>query len=522
MSMQKKKIAQINDLSEGQMKSISISDDHEIVLAKVDGDFFAVYGKCTHYGAPLADGALNGCRLVCPWHHACFDVKTGRHLEAPGLDGLPSFEVTVKGEDIFVSLPGEMTDRIPNKMVAKDKDNQQKYVVLGGGAAGAYAVEGIREAGFTGEVILITKEEEMPYDRPNCSKDYLMDEAPEEWMPLRDKAFYEQRDIQLLQGKKVKEANVATKTLLFDDGNTLEYDKLLVCTGGTPRELSIEGSDLGNIHTLRSLADSRQIRDLAKESKKVVVIGSSFIGLEGAQSLRYLGCEVSVVAPEKVPFAKTFGEKIGRKIQQMHEEAGIKFHLQQKPKRFLGNGKVNKVELESGKTIEADLVVVGVGVSPATHFLKGVPLETDGSLLVDEYLAVNNACYAAGDIAKYPYHGTPTRIEHWKVAAQQGRIAGMNMAGAEQKFQAVPFFWTVQQGTPMQYVGHAHRFDEIIFDGNPDEDQFIAFFVENNLPKAALGMGRDKEMAIVQELMLEDEMPEVDKIKAGVDWDKLI
>jgi len=519
MPEQKKKVAHVNELTEGEMKKVAVNDDLEIVLAKIDGEFYAVYGKCTHYGAPLGDGALNGNRLVCPWHHACFDMKTGKHLEAPGIDGLPTYEVTVDGESVYIQLPEEQSDRITNEMSSRKDTNPMSFVVIGGGAAGAYAVEGMREAGYTGEIIMISKEKEVPYDRPNCSKEYLSGEAPEEWMPLRGADFYKKHDIQLMQGKEVKEANILRKKITFTDGESLSYDKLLLCTGGAPRQLNIEGSDLDNIHTLRSLADSRKIRDAGKQAKKVVVIGSSFIGLEGAQSLQHLDCEVTVVAPEKVPFAKIFGTKVGKKIQQMHEEAGVQFKLQRKAQRFLGKEKVSGVELDNGEKIEADLILVGIGVKPATEFLSGVPLEKDGSVLVNEHLSIDNDHYAAGDIARYPYQGKPTRIEHWKVAAQQGRIAGMNMAGPQHTYDAIPFFWTAQQGHPMQYVGHADKFDEVLIDGDLDGGKFMAFYIHNNQTKAALGMGRDKEMVIVQELMRNGTMPVANEIKNGVDWE---
>lgn len=518
MSNQKKKIAHVNDLSNGEIKKVAVNDDLEVVLAKVDGAFFAVYGKCTHYGAPLGDGALNGNRLICPWHHACFDIKTGKHLEAPGIDGLQTYDVTVEGDSVWMTVPENIFDRIPNKMNKAVTTNREKYVVIGGGAAGAYAVEGIREAGFTGHVIMVSKEDEVPYDRPNCSKDYLADEAPEAWMPLRDKNFYEDYDIQLMLGKEVRTIDVESRSITFHDGEQLVYDKLLLCTGGTPRQLNIDGIDLENIYTLRSLADSRRIREVGKQVKKAVVIGSSFIGLEGAQSLQQLDCAVTVVAPEEVPFGKIFGNKIGKKIKQWHEDAGITFKLGRKVQRFAGNQKVERVILDNGETIEADLVLVGIGVQPATQLLQGIQLAEDGGVPVDAYLAANEHLYAAGDVAHYPYDGATARIEHWKVAAQQGRIAGMNMAGKKQAYAAVPFFWTIQQGTPLQYVGHVRDFDDIIFDGAPDGDQFIAFYTKNNEPKAALGMGRDKDLAIVQELMYNDQMPDAAEIKAGVDW----
>jgi len=517
MSYQEAKIANVHDLRDGEMKQISI-EDKDILLVRIEGDFYALYPNCTHYGAPLADGALHGRRLICPWHHACFDACTGEHLEAPGIDALPAYEVRVEGQDVFVRLPRDGADRRPNPMSERDPDDEQLYVVLGGGAAGAYAAEGMRQAGYGGRILMITAEEELPYDRPNCSKAFLSGEAPEEWMPLRDAGFYRKYGIEMLCGQAVTRVDGPNKRIEFAKRQPIQYDKLVLCTGAVPRRLSVPGVDLDKVYTLRSLADSRHLREVAGEEQKVVIVGASFIGLESAASLREQGCLVTVVAPEVVPLAAIFGERIGKLLQGMHEAAGIKFELGRKVERLEGEKAVERIALDDGRKIDADFVLLGVGVQPNTGVFKGIPLEKDGSIRTDEYLQVYDDLYAAGDIARFPYQGQHTRIEHWQVACQQGRIAGMNMAGAGRPYQAVPFFWTRQHGQSLAYIGHAAEFDRILYRGRVEEKQFLAFYLKDQEVRAVAGMG-SSELPVIHELMRSGAMPSPEAIERGqIDW----
>ncbi len=517
MSYHEAKVARVHDLRDGEMKKISI-EDQEVLLARVNGDFYAVYPKCTHYGGPLDDGVLHGHRLVCPWHHACFDVSTGEHLEAPGLDGLPSYEVRVEGEDVFVRVPRDGADRRPNPMSERDADDDRLYVVLGGGAAGAYAAEGMRQAGYQGRILMITAEDDLPYDRPNCSKAYLSGEAPEEWMPLRDDGFYRKHGIEVLRGQTVTRVDGPNKRIEFAGRDPLHYDKLALCTGAVPRRLSVPGMDLKRVYTLRSLNDSRRLRRQAGEEHKVVVIGASFIGLESAASLREQGCLVTVVAPEEVPMARIFGERIGKLLRQMHESAGINFELGRRVERLEGPGAVERVVLDNNRQLDADFVLVGIGVKPNTGFFKGIPLETDGSIRTDGHLQVYDDLYAAGDIARFPYQGSPTRIEHWQVACQQGRIAGMNMAGENLAYEAIPFFWTRQHGHSLAYFGHAAEFDRIIYQGKVEEKKFLAFYIQDGEVRAVAGMA-SAELPVIHELMRAGQLPSPEAIEAGeVNW----
>ena len=511
-------VCRINDLADGEMKQVKVGE-HDVLLARTDGQFYALYPKCTHYQAPLAKGILHGHTLVCPWHNACFDVRTGHRLEAPALNALPTYIVRVADDQVFVTVTTNV-DAVENPMVAPDPNNTETYVIVGGGDAGEFAAEAMREGGFTGKITMLTASTETPYDRPNCSKNYLQGEAPDDWMPLRAADFYQEHGIEIRTGQRVVSLDAATKTIELASGETLTYTKALVAPGGKPNELPIPGVELTGVHSLRSLHDSQELRELGRQHKKFVIVGSSFIGLEGAMSLRKLGSEIDVVGTEAVPFETVLGEKIGKTVQGWHEKQGIRFHLGHKVERIEGDKTVQRVVLDNGETIDADVVLLGVGVKPQTDFLKGVNLADDGGVLTDEFLQIADGLYAAGDIARYPTPDGSQRIEHWKVAGQQGHVVGLNMAkGNKNAYDSVPFFWTNQQGTRINYIGHADTFDEIIYDGNPETDEsFLAFYVQNNAIKAIVGVKRDPDIAALRELMQMGRTPSVAAARAGADW----
>jgi NADPH-dependent 2,4-dienoyl-CoA reductase/sulfur reductase-like enzyme/nitrite reductase/ring-hydroxylating ferredoxin subunit len=430
MSYKDVTVAKIIDFADGEMKQVSAAGK-EILLARVDGTFHAVGATCTHYGAPLVDGVLNGTRLVCPWHHACFDVATGDLHEPPALDALPHFEVRIENDQVIVRLPDDAADRRTPPMTKRNPEDERLFVIAGGGAAGYAAAQTLREDGFTGRLVVITREDRLPYDRPNLSKDYLQGKAEPEWLPLRGEEFFAEHDIEVIRGKEIEQIEATERTIKFADGETLRCDALLLATGGKPRKLPFQTETQENVFLLRSYADADSLIAAAEKGKRAVVIGASFIGMEVASSLATRGCEVTVVAPGEVPFQKTLGAEIGKLFQDVHEEKGVKFKLSASVAGFTGTGKVTGVTLKNGEQIDADLVVVGVGVKPATAFLKGLTLHADGGVVVDEHMRAADGVYAAGDIAYFPspHTGERQRIEHWRTALQQGRIAAHNMCG---------------------------------------------------------------------------------------------
>lgn len=502
------KVASRHDLAPGEMKQCKAGET-DILLARHHDEFFATAAYCTHYGAPLAEGALNGKRVVCPWHHACFDISTGKQMEPPGCDSLPGFAVNLRGDDVYVKVPDDAPAMRMVDMHKPEPDNAQLYAIIGGGAAGQYAAEALRAEGYTGRILMISRDKDYPYDRVNCSKEYLQGEAPEEWMPLRHAGFYDEYGIEIQLETTVTKLDADTKTISLQNGDSIQYDKALICTGGKVRTPDMEGAHLENVFTLRSLEDSSQIQKAGKQSSKAVVVGSSFIGMEGAWSLAKLGCEVTVVSPEELPFAAKWGDEVGAMIKQLHEENGINFSLGTKVTRLMGDHKVAQVALDNGNTLEADLVLFGIGVAPATSFVNGLALSEDGGIPVDEKLHAGKQVYAAGDVARFPYKSEDARIEHWRLACQHGRLAGENMAGKDKAYDSVPFFWTAQHGLQIRYLGYTSGYDRIVVDGDIEQREFIAYYIKDGMVKAALGIHRDKEMAALNELIRMDRVPPV-------------
>ena len=510
-------VAKTSELVDGEMKQVS-AEGQEILLARVNGNFYAVGAHCTHYGAPLVEGVLSGERIVCPWHHACFGITTGDVEEPPAFDSLTRYEVGIENDRVMVRVPQDVPDRRTPQLTKRDAKDQRLFVIAGGGAAGYAAAQTLREEGFTGRLVLITREKHLPYDRPNLSKEYLQGNAEPGWLPLRPDEFFTEHDIEVLSGKEVTRIDAAKKTVTFADGEMLFCDALLVATGGEPRKLPFHIESQKNVFLLRSYDDSDAIIAAAEKGKRAVVIGASFIGMEVASSLTTRGCKVTVVAPDEVPFKKILGTEIGRLFQNIHEENGVGFKLGASVAGFDGVEKVTAVVLENGERLDADLVVVGVGVKPATDMLKGITLHHDGGVIVDSDMRAAEGVFAAGDIAYFPHPltGERQRFEHWRTAMQQGRIAAKNMLGKAVAFDGVPFFWTRQFDAGLLYVGHAASWDEIVYQGDVPARDFLAFYTKAGQVLAVAGMNRDREMAAAEELMRLGCMPTAEQLKRGV------
>jgi NADPH-dependent 2,4-dienoyl-CoA reductase/sulfur reductase-like enzyme/nitrite reductase/ring-hydroxylating ferredoxin subunit len=493
--------ANINDLQNGEMKEIT-SGDTKIILAKVDDQFYAVGGICPHVKAPLAKGALCGHRLYCPWHHSSFNITSGQLLDPPALDGLPRYAVRVAGEDVYIQLSPLQQEEDPTKQpIFADKT----FVIIGGGAAGMMAAQTLRNNSFGGKLLMITKEATPPYDRTMLSKKFLSGKMEAEKLPLRNEDFFQQHRIELEKEKEVKSVDPLEKKILFTDGNALSYDSLLIATGGEPNNLQLQGADLPNVYTLRSKQDAETILEKAKASKKACIIGSSFIGLETAASLTALGLEVTVIAKEGVPFEKNFGKEIGNWFLKLHAEKGVFIKNNAEVESINGMDQAEAVLLKSGERIDTDFVIVGIGVHPKTDFLpEQCVAEKDKSVKVDYQLKVTDNLFAAGDIARFPdaKTGELIRVEHWRLAQQQGELAALNMLGQGKSISdIVPFFWTNQFDQRLSYVGHAKEWDEIVFDGNVDDKKFLAFYVKGGKVQAVASMGRDVESDKIEDTM---------------------
>jgi NADPH-dependent 2,4-dienoyl-CoA reductase/sulfur reductase-like enzyme/nitrite reductase/ring-hydroxylating ferredoxin subunit len=510
-------VAHINDLQDGDMKEVEVGG-LKILLTRLDGTFFALGGECSHYGGPLAEGVLSGMHVTCPWHQARFHIKTGELTSPPALDSMARFETRVERDQVIVILPEKAAGTITPAMVKRNAQADSRvFVILGGGAAGNAAAQKLRQVAYQGRILLISQESRVPYDRTTLSKGYLSGDMEAASLPLRNEAFYQEADIELMLGKKVSQVNTASKTIIFGYGDSLTYDAMLMATGGQPRELDIPGAGLDNVFTLRTPEDADRIMKAAAQNPQVVVVGTSFIGMETAAALRKRGLTVTVIGPGPVPFEKTLGPEVGGMLQKIHEEKGVSFRLGRKVTRLAGEGRVNEVVLDNGERLPAGLVLVGIGVRPATDFLQGVPVNPDGSVTVDKHLSLADGLYAAGDIARFPdwRTGELIRLEHWQLAELHGFAAALNMAGQQEEFRGVPFFWTEQFDTYLFYVGHVHAWDEIIWHGKVQDRTFVAFYVKNGQVLAAAGCGYDHGMAYIAESMRVGQLTSPAELRAG-------
>jgi NADPH-dependent 2,4-dienoyl-CoA reductase/sulfur reductase-like enzyme len=447
-------------------------------------------------------------------HKATFDVRSGDLLEPPALDGIAAFRVRVDGDDVYVDRSEEPPLGRTMPMYACDPAADPRlFAVIGGGAAAAAAVEALRQECYIGRILMISPEDRWPYDRPNLSKDFLAGELEAKWLPLRSPEFYEEHVIER-RVASVTRLDVRTRTLMLDDGTTLAPDAVLIASGARPRRLDVPGAALPGVFTLRSQTDAEALAQAAAAAQRVVVVGASFIGMEAAASLAKRGLEVTVVGPGAVPFATILGEDVGRLVQARHEEHGTHFALGRGVTRLVGEGSVRAVQLDDGQRLDADLVVVGIGVEPVTGFVEGVERDRDGGLPVDGQLALAPGVWAAGDVARYrdPYSGADLRIEHWRLAEQHGRAAARAMAGRGRPFDGVPFFWTQHFDLELGYAGAGRGWEEVVVVGDLGAGDFTAFYATGERLLAACGTQR-KELGAFVELMRLGQLPSASDLR---------
>ncbi|WNC91795.1 FAD-dependent oxidoreductase [Paraburkholderia sp. FT54] len=487
-------VAQLSQLRTDRAERVVV--DGEKILLVRDGDTVRAYSAdCPHAGAPLEEGALCDGRIICPWHKGTFDVSTGNVLEPPALVALDRYPVVVTGDDVMVT-PEKLPQPARNANAP-----EPHYVVIGAGAAGAAACATLRECGFGGRITLVGDEPHAPYDRTSLSKFVPSGEmAPADVPPLLAPDWLERHDIERIV-QKVARLDVPARTIHFESDGELTYDTALLATGSVPKLPAIPGVELGGVHVLRSLDDAAALVDAIDDDSKqtqVAILGSSFIGLETASALRKRGAQVTVISPEKVPFARQFGERAGAMFRALHERNGVVFRFEAKVTSLEGEeGNVHQVMLENGEHVAADIVLLGTGVAPATGFVEGLPLQKDGGVLVNAGMQAAPGLYAAGDIAVFPLHEDqePMRIEHWRVAQQHARIAAQNMCGARHRYAGVPYFWTYHFGKNFEYLGHASEWDEIVTDGELDNQQFVSLYVKDGKVVAVLACEREAQTA---------------------------
>ncbi|HKP15584.1 MAG TPA: FAD-dependent oxidoreductase [Gemmatimonadaceae bacterium] len=480
-----------SSLRDGE-KLLGHAGGEPVLLVRLGDDFTAIGATCTHYGGPLAEGAIVGDTVRCPWHHACFSLRTGEALRAPALSPVACWRVERRGEKVVVTEKVERDPLAPTYPGERHTPSTLRNVVIvGAGAAGTAAAEMLRRCGFDGSIVVVDGDADAPYDRPNLSKDYLAGNAPEEWIPLRPPGFHEEHRIEIVRGHATR-IDVPTRRLEVEGRDALPFSALLLATGAEPVHLNLPGENERPVHYLRTLADSRSIIEAAKQAKRAVVIGGSFIGLETAASLRARGLDVHVVTPETVPLERVMGHELGDFIRTLHEEKGVHFHFGRKPARI----ERDAVVLDDDTRLAADLVVIGVGVRPRLALAEQAGLSIDRGVVVDEWLETSVAgIFAAGDIARWPdaQTGERIRVEHWVVAERMGQTAARNILGARERFNDVPFFWSAHYDVSINYVGHAERWDATVVDGDAAKHDVAVRFDADGKPLALATIFRDAE-----------------------------
>ena len=487
------------DLNDGGLLLGRVGED-EVVLARAGNEVFAVGAHCTHYHGPLADGLIVGDTVRCPWHHACFSLRTGDAVRAPALDRIACWRVDREGDRLFVREKLPEPHRVSKVPAGRAPSS---VIIVGGGAAGLAAADMLRREGYDGPIAMISADSAPPSDRPNLSKEYLAGQAKEDWIPLRPRKFYSEQRIELVLNSRVASIDAARRTLQLHDGMQRAFGALLLATGANPVRLSIPGADSPNVHYLRSFADSQALVAKTAAATHVVVVGASFIGLEVAASLRARNIGVDVVAPDSAPLERVMGVEVGRFIQRLHESKGVVFHLGQTVARIGGR----TVTLSDGSTLDADFIVVGIGVRPVTELAERAGLTMDRGVVVNEYLETSApGIFAAGDIARWPdpYTGESIRVEHWVVAERQGQTAAHNMLGRRERFDAVPFFWSQHYDIAINYVGHAERWDTVQIDGSLDDHDCTVTYQRDGRRLAVATIFRDRQ-SLEAEVAMEHE-----------------
>ncbi|PSK34300.1 Dihydrolipoyl dehydrogenase, mitochondrial [Elsinoe australis] len=529
-------------LKNGQKQEVEVEgiEGGKVLLVKLDDQVHALNSNCTHYGAPLAKGVLTPeGRLTCPWHGACFNARSGDIEDAPALDPLHRFKVTEKDGAVYVSgEEKQIKDQRRQLSIKCSPKKQDGIVVVGGGAGAIASIEALRGSGYDGHITMISREGVPPIDRTKLSKALMTDASKVAW---RDESHFKEGGVDLVYSE-VTEASFADRKVTTKDGKSYNYSKLILASGGTPKYLPMEGlnGDLKNVFLIRSLPHTQAIMNAAgsEGGKKIVVIGSSFIGMEVGNCLASQKHDVTIIGMESAPMERIMGKKVGAIFQKLLEKNGVKFRMEASVEKASpsksDSSKVGAVHLKDGTTLEADLVIEGVGVRPSTDYLsesKEVRLEKDGSLSVDEHFLVSGQkdVYAIGDIATYPYYGPngggkPVRIEHWDVAQNAGRaVASHILHGTKEPRSSsrhfIPVFWSAV-GAQLRYCGHTpNGYDDVIIQGktDPDGPSWVAYYTLEDEVVAVASMMKDPYMTQSAELMRRGAMPSKKEIQAGKD-----
>ncbi|XP_038670127.1 apoptosis inducing factor mitochondria associated 4 isoform X1 [Scyliorhinus canicula] len=500
-----KEVCLATEMQDEEMREVEIQN-RKVLLIKSNGEFSAIGHLCTHYGSPLVKGILSHGKVRCPRHGACFNIKTGDIEEYPCVDGLQSFKVEVQNGKVILSVSAKVLDlnKRTLNMVTRSPSDKGVILLIGGGPASLVCAETLRQEGYKGRIILATKEMHFPYDRPKLSKHL---DSHIENILLRKPEFYSMHAIEVFTDKEATSVNTGKRKVSFKDGTIQHYDNLLIATGSIPRMVDCPGADLKNVCLLRTPEDAKKINELSAGSN-VVIIGTSFIGMEVAAFVAENAKSVTVIGTSEVPYQHVLGIEIGKAIMKAFEEEAVKFYMLDHVTELRGeDGLLKEIELASGNVLPADICVVGIGVTPATDFLKGSRIKTEskGTIVVNEFMQTSVAkVFAAGDVTSFPlplHKNQSVNIGHWQLAHRQGHVAAMNMQRKKIGIRTVPFFWTFFYGKSLRYAGYGAGYEEVIIHGTINELKFVAFYIKEDKVVAVASLNYDPVVAQVAEVL---------------------
>ncbi|XP_069575589.1 apoptosis-inducing factor 3 [Brachyistius frenatus] len=480
---------------------------HSVLLIHCEGKYSAIGNQCTHYGAPLSKGIISGNRVRCPWHGACFNVHTGDLEEFPGMDCLPCHKVKIENSKVYVSVQKKTLkqEKRLKSMGAAIPGVNHIVLLLGGGAASLICAETLRQENFGGKIIMVTRDDLLPYDKTRLSK--VMN-VENDSILLRRMEFFHQYDIEMWLKKEALSVDTDKKTVSFDDGSVQNYDQLLISTGCRAKGLNVPGMKLENVMMLETPEDARKIH-AACLGCNVVLVGTSFVGMEVASYFIDKASSVTVIGSSELPYQNTLGPEIGKFTMMMLSEKDVKFYMNDNVTEVKGvNGKVKEVVLKSGKVIPADVFIVGIGIIPNSEFLLGSKIRMDSKnfVTVDKYMQTNvPGVFCGGDVVKFPLAMAQDRlvnIGHWQMAQAHGRIVALNMLDKTTELNSVPFYWTVLLGKTIRYTGYGEGYTEIVMKGTFEDMKFLALYIKNDEVKAAAGLNYDPAVSAVAERLV--------------------
>ena len=371
------------------------------------------------------------------------------------------------------------------------------YVIVGGSLAGATAAVTLREEGVEGSVTLIGAERELPYERPPLSKAYLRGEVAFDKSLVRPAAFYPEHRIETLSGIRATRIDTSSRVVELEDGRRVQFDVLLIATGGRNRRLSIPGSELAGIYSLRTVEDADRIKAEIVAGRRVVVVGMGFIGSEVAASLRQKELDVVAIDPARTPLFRVLGQAVGQRIADLHHAHGVRTIFEDTVAAFEGTRRVARVITKAGLRLECDFVVTGVGIEPVVDLLEGSGIDVDNGVVVDQYCQTNvPGIYAAGDVANHyhPVFERQIRVEHWHNAIKQGATAARNMIGRATPYGEIHWFWSDQYEANLQYAGFHTQWQDLIVRGRVDSSSFLACYINEGRIDAVVGLNRGKDV----------------------------